>query len=98
MNTNYCECGQEAAIHIFTKVCMICGSRKRGSMIKRRPERKQTNNNARFRFSTMAKLHSARKAIEKKDIEVRLSGRVLVVNKSKRVQVENVIETLTGDS
>lgn len=23
-----CECGQEAAIHIFTKICQICGNPK----------------------------------------------------------------------
>lgn len=23
-----CECGQEAAIHIFTKICQICGNSK----------------------------------------------------------------------
>ena len=91
--TKYCECGQEAAIHILTKKCMICNLYKRGEKLsKRRPELKQMNNEARIKFSTKAKLQQAGRQLEKEEIWFRISGRHLIVRKSNKEKVNELIE------
>ena len=91
--TEYCECGQEAAIHILTKKCLICDLYKRGEKLsKRRPELKRMNNEARIKFSTKAKLQQTGRQLEKEEIWFRVSSRHLIIRKSDEKEVKKLLE------
>jgi len=97
MTIEYCECGQEAAIHIFTKRCMICNLYQMGEKLgKRRPELKRMNTEAKIKFSTKAKLQQTGRQLEKEEIWFRVSGRHLIVRKSDEKEVKKLLEDDTN--